>query len=457
MGSFRNRNARRLRLSDYFNEVGQKNIHFFCRECRKPIIGLDRLKFLVDNIEYRPDSNSSQHMFIDMSKTPPDYYVELPEERWFIRGRTLSGKTYFRRVCWDCFFKKLPEIEDIPRRARKSSWYRDVNNGIFRPPATWSSPSKYFKYIFDITDEELEKEHQKFDTASLESFIRRHGEEEGKRKYEEYKKRQAYTCSKEYMMGEKGMTEEEWNQYNATRSSTKENFIKRYGEELGEKKWKEYCEYEAYAGCSIDYFIEKYGEEEGKRTYEYVNSQKRQTLENYTAKYGDEEGKRRYDEYWEKRGNVQGDYSEISQRLFREIDTKYPESKEKSQYATKNGEKLVVVTDRNGPRELHVDFCLENKVIEFNGNYFHADPMKYKADDVLPFLGKTAKAIWMRDMLRNNGITKLGYDIHIVWENDYRKDPEKTINECVEFLQGKKKPDFSAHDDENMWKEGVQS
>lgn len=75
--------------------------------------------------------------------------------------------------------------------------------------------------LFDITDEELEKERKKFDTASLESFIRRHGETEGPKKYEEYKKRQAYTCSKEYMMNEKGMTEKEWNDFNASRACTR--------------------------------------------------------------------------------------------------------------------------------------------------------------------------------------------------------------------------------------------
>lgn len=51
----------------------------------------------------------------------------------------------------------------------------------------------------------------------------------GRIKYEEYCKRQAYTCSKEYMMNEKGFTEDDWKKYNKLRSSTKENFIIRYG------------------------------------------------------------------------------------------------------------------------------------------------------------------------------------------------------------------------------------
>jgi len=29
-----------------------------------------------------------------------------------------------------------------------------------------------------------------------------------------------------------------------------------------------------------------------------------------------------------------------------------------------------------------VDYCLNNKIIEFNGTYWHADPRRYKSGDV---------------------------------------------------------------------------
>lgn len=439
-----------LTIKDYWKDNNRSENFNYCRECGKPVIDTEGLK----DIGYFPKNTGNRNLMVLDDKNQFVPYIESQENRWAVRGRTLSGKTYFRRVCWDCFFKKLPEIEDIPRRARKSSWYMDINNGIFRPPRACSSPSKYFKFIFDITDEELEKEHQKFDTASLESFIRRHGEEEGKRKYEEYKKRQAYTCSKEYMMGEKGMTEEEWNQFNANRSSTKENFIKRYGKELGRKKWKEYCDNESYAGCTLEYFIDKYGPVEGPEKYKTVNAQKRLTLENFVRKYGEIEGEKRYVEYYRKKPSL---FSKASQDMFRSIDAAYQPAMEHSQYATKGGEKKIVVIEDLMTKEYHVDFCFGNKIIEFNGEYFHADPRKYKPNDMILYATKSASEIWERDLNRNRLISDLGYDIHIVWERDFYNSPEKTINECVEFLQGRKKPDFSAHDDENMWKEGVQS
>ena len=55
-------------------------------------------------------------------------------------------------------------------------------------------------------------------------------------------------------MNEKGMTENEWNDFNAGRAVTRENLVKKHGEEVGEKMWKEYCEKQAYSGCKLQYF-----------------------------------------------------------------------------------------------------------------------------------------------------------------------------------------------------------
>ena len=69
-------------------------------------------------------------------------------------------------------------------------------------------------------------------------------------------------------MAEKGLSEDEWKSYNKMRASTLPNFISRYGEELGRRKWFKYCAHEAYAGCSLTYFQDKYGDEIGKLKYD---------------------------------------------------------------------------------------------------------------------------------------------------------------------------------------------
>ena len=52
-----------------------------------------------------------------------------------------------------------------------------------------------------------------------------------------------------------------------------------------------------------------------------------------------------------------------------------------------------------------VDYCLNNKIIEFNGTYWHADPRRYKSGDVQ----RRHKGdiivdnIWERDKNRQTG------------------------------------------------------
>lgn len=417
-------------LVEYWKSNGLKESDFYCRECGNIMIDLDDLR----DVGYNPAQKGKPCMLYRGNKMK--WYVESDKNRWLVRGRTLSGKTYFRHLCWDCFFKHLGEVEDIPKRARKSSWYKDVNNGILRPPATCSSPSKYFKLLFDITDEELETEHKKFDTASLDSFIRRHGDKEGRKKYEEYKKRQAYTCSKEYMMNEKGMSEKEWNDYNANRACTEKNFIARYGEELGKRKWGEYCELESYVGCKLEYFIDKFGEDEGKKAYLELNKKKAQTLENFIRVYGEDEGRKRYEEYCSKQ------YSNLSKRMFDTIQKVVGDFGIGARYGDYECP-INLYFDDGTCHVCYPDYLLHTKIIEFNGDYWHGNPKYYKPDDVMQFIarqhtkysGNRASDIWEYDKKKKDALEKLGYKVKVVWESDYNRDPEKTIDECVEFLK----------------------
>jgi hypothetical protein len=420
-------------IVEYWKHFGLTEKDFYCRECGKLMLDFST----INNLQFKPKLYNGEITSKSVVKYKTTYpYVDSEHNRWLVTGKTLSGKTYFRHLCWDCFFKHLSEIEDIPKRARKSSWYKDILAGNFRPPAKCSSPSKYFKILFDITDEELEKEHKKFDTASLESFIRRHGEKEGPRKYEEYKNRQAYTCSKEYMMNEKGMTEQEWNEFNANRACTKKNFIKRYGKELGQEKWNKYCELESYAGNKLEYFIEKYGNEEGTKKYIDVCRQKVLSKDNFIRKYGVEEGQLRWNKYLE---NNKVGYSIISQELFKLIDAKYNLAKLNSRYASKNGEMCIELPFDNNTKCFMLDFVLFNKVIEFNGDYYHANPHLYKSDDFIQKYsnGKYAKEIWNYDEKRLTAIKNAGYEVKVIWESDYYTNPEKILEECVEFLTRK--------------------
>ena len=49
--------------------------------------------------------------------------------------------------------------------------------------------------------------------------------------------------------------------------------------------------------------------------------------------------------------------------------------------------------------------------------------------------GDKASDIWEYDRKKKNALEKLGYKVKVVWESDYHKNPEKVIDECVEFLK----------------------
>lgn len=381
---------------------------FYCRTCGKLMLDLNQIKDLKIK-KYKRGEKFLTGLFAKKLVFPNE------TNRWLVLGRTLSGKTYFRHLCWNCFFDRLfKEKNDQAwwmKQIKRGRWYGKVAGKNRIVPAASTSPSFYFKWLFDITDEELAAETKKFDTASLESFIRRFGEEEGKKKFDVYSKRQAYTCSKEYMKETRGWTDEQWKEFNQSRASTKENFIRRYGKNLGTAKWDKYCAYESYAGSSMQWYIDKYGENEGKRKY-FISLEGRTNLHAC---------------------------SRMSQELFKLVDEKLGEVSKNSYWNDKNYEfEIFAAKDGINKRVFRIDYILNKRIIEFNGNYWHANPKKYKPDDKLAFFGcetKQAKDIWEADAKRNKAIEDLGYKIKVVWEEDYMKDRDKLVDECVKFLK----------------------
>lgn len=403
-------------LVEFWKKHNLDEQHFYCRSCGKLMLDLNEIQGVEvifnskknrDEVVKRLHPKKTKSVFNGVRA-----YIESPDQRWLIKGRDLSKKLFFRHTCWNCFFKHLKETVDIARKARKSTWYQKILNGESPIPISTTSPSKIFKLIFDITDEELENEHKKFDTASLEAFVRRHGEVDGRKKFEAYSQRQSYTCSKEYMTTEKGMTEQEWNDFNASRASTEENFIRRYGEELGKQKWKNYCAFEAYAGNTLTWFVEKLGKEEGTKRFEEVCRKKINTLRTYSF---------------------------ISQELFELVDNNLGDLAKESKWETKNFEQEIFVVDNGIKKLCKVDYFLGNKIIEFNGDFWHANPTFYGPDDLVKRKDGDkipAKMIWEADAHRKELLESYGYKMLVVWENDFIKHRQQTVSTCIEFLKG---------------------
>lgn len=139
-------------------------------------------------------------------------------------------------------------------------------------------------YVFDIP-ENISNEWKKQNSRTLENFIRKYGEEIGKLKWKHYCDKQSETNTFEYKKAKYNWTEEDFEKYNKSRAVTLDNLIKKHGEDIGLKMWLSYVEKQILTK-SAEYYINKYGDEKWKE----LNKSKLQNLENFIKRYGEEKG-----------------------------------------------------------------------------------------------------------------------------------------------------------------------
>ena len=85
----------------------------------------------------------------------------------------------------------------------------------------------------------------------------------------------------------------------------------------------------------------------------------------------------------------------------------------------------------------YVDFIYKNKIIEFYGDYFHANPKLYDEYKIIGSKYKhiTAKNKWEYDKNREEILIKNGYEVLIIWESDYKSDKKIIIKKCKEWIK----------------------
>lgn len=163
------------------------------------------------------------------------------------------------------------------------------------------------------------------------------------------------------------------------------------------------------------WYIEKYGYEEGLKRF----NNKSEKLSKSTYMWNITKGRK-----------SKQNYSNISQKLFWEIYNILNLKNEKVYFGELNHEYSCGTV-------FNFDFVWvdRQKVIEFNGDKWHANPIKYNENDIpIKFLKRNAKQIWDIDKKKIDLLNQKGYNCFVVWESEYRKNPQKIINECVKFL-----------------------
>ena len=303
-------------------------------------------------------------------------------------------------------------------------------------------------------------ENKQRKSNTLISFIRRHGLEEGTKRYDSFCISNRGNKTVERFIKKYGRIQGTLKHKNLREKErlkgTKTYFVERYGSNDGAKIYDDKISKLRF-GASRQGFIAKYGEDEGNiRIREAKNNV---SLTSYQKRYGELEGLRRYNEHVAKckfnntsegfiarHGETLGrerynawlttstigvaSFSRISQELFSEIDNSDPNT----YYATKNKE-FVLNTD-TGVYFFDYTNTRLKKIIEFNGDIFHGNPSIFcRSDRPHPFnKNLTCEDMWRYDEVKINQVVKRGYEVLVIWEKDYRLNKDNEISRCRQFL-----------------------
>lgn len=277
---------------------------------------------------------------------------------------------------------------------------------------------------------------------TLKKMLLIYGEKEGVVRWETYCEKQAESNTLEYKRKKHGWTEEQFNEYNKSRATTKESVIRRYGEEAGKIKWEEYVEKQRTNGCTKEWFIAKYGETAGTEFYLNLNRQKARSLENFVLKYGDE-GEEKFKQYRENgkscgiaSKSANAFFDGLHKRLLGEV-----KDYQKLSVYFDSLNKEFVKYDPYLRRAFFFDFTIPSArvIIEYNGDLYHANPQQYSPSDVPPFPGnkKTAKEIWEADEVKRKVAEANGFHVIYVWEGDVKTNANAHYDRIIDEIRNR--------------------
>lgn len=84
----------------------------------------------------------------------------------------------------------------------------------------------------------------------------------------------------------------------------------------------------------------------------------------------------------------------------------------------------------------YYDFYLPkyNLIIEYNGDYWHANPKKFKSGELLNIANRgklLVDDIWKRDLEKRKAVADRGYKFLCIWENEYKYRGYSILDENI--------------------------
>jgi hypothetical protein len=259
------------------------------------------------------------------------------------------------------------------------------------------------------------------------SLINKYGYEEGTRRWNEYCQLQSETNTFEYKSKVHGMTEEEFEEYNKSRACTLDNMIQRHGEIEGLEKWEDYCERQRYT-TTVEYFIEKFGETDGPVKWKEFCVARGMScnVEFIMQKYNltREEAEERLAD------RCSGLYVSENEKLF--VD-KFIKLGGDIKYSYNTKQFCIWNEYTQTPMFYDMTCSRRKKIIEYNGDYWHANPNIYPNNYIVKKCNKSANEIQDRDALKKQSAVDRGFEVRVVWESEYLANPRKVLTELLEW------------------------
>lgn len=176
---------------------------------------------------------------------------------------------------------------------------------------------------------------------------------------------------------------------------------------------------------SVDWFKNKYGDDWENHyniRISLVKENKSNSIQWFKKKYGEIIGELNYREHVEKKMKSlcllkANKYSKISQDLFWKI---YDGLKDKSNiyFHDLNTEFVIRIPEKYKHKNtvMITDFKQNNKIIEYNGNYWHSEDI---------------------DKIRYSILNDMGFSVFVVTSDEYNdsKKDNKIIERCINFLE----------------------
>lgn len=256
---------------------------------------------------------------------------------------------------------------------------------------------------------------------TLQKMISKYGEEEGRARWDSYRHKQAYTNTLESKQKRHGWTAEQFEEYNKSRAVTVDNLVNRYGTEIGIQKWNEYCERQRLTK-SREYVIAHHGEDYWNDLCAAKKAPHDPMIvaSTYGISYEQAVNKIISRHSLRYHSNIEREFIEAIQSKIGPLDHT-------------SIHKPFGKWDHYNNRYVVYDIKHKDCIIEFNGDYWHANPKIYADDDLIR--NKRASEIWQKDQCKIQIATDSGFRVRVVWEEDYLRNKTNVIEDVIRWMQ----------------------